>query len=114
MSIGRNATNIGEVAAQDGKNCLERSIIADVTAGYPFTPMATEPTYCYHCRMHHPRDEMRLIVTKTGKRWRCIRSIEATQQGPEAREAYGRQVSEINKAESKSRAQRMNNLLQEK
>ncbi len=114
MSIGRNATNIGEGAAQDGKNCLERSIIADVTAGYPFTPMATEPTYCYHCRMHHPRNEMRLIVTKTGKRWRCIRSIEATQQGPEAREAYGRQVSEINKAESKSRAQRMNNLLQEK
>ncbi|MDP2821861.1 MAG: hypothetical protein Q8O52_04155 [Sulfuritalea sp.] len=76
--------------------------------------MATEQTYCYHCRTHHPRNEMRLIVTKTGKRWRCIRSIEATQQGPEAREAYGRQVSEINKAESKSRAQRLNNLLQEK
>jgi hypothetical protein len=77
-------------------------------------PTSIEPTYCYHCRTHHPRNEMRLIVTKTGKRWRCIRSIEATQQGPEAREAYGRQVSEINKAESKSRAQRMNNLLQEK
>ena len=55
--------------------------------------MATESTYCYHCRTHHPRNEMRLIVTKTGKRWRCIRSIEATQQGPEAREAYGHQVS---------------------
>ena len=57
---------------------------------------------------------MRLIVTKTGKRWRCLRSIEATLQGAEALEAYGRQVSETNKAESKSRAQRMNNLLQEK
>jgi len=76
--------------------------------------MATDLTYCYHCRTHHPRSEMRLIITKTGKRWRCIRSIEATQQGPEAREAYGRQISEINKAESKSRAQRLNNLLQEK
>jgi hypothetical protein len=65
--------------------------------------MATEQTYCYHCRSHHPRNEMRLIVTKTGKRWRCIRSIEATQQGAAAREAYGRQISEINKAESKSR-----------
>ncbi len=54
------------------------------------------------------------MVTKTGKRWRCIRSIEATQQGREAREAYGRLVSEINRAESKSRAQRLNNLLQEK
>jgi hypothetical protein len=61
-----------------------------------------------------PRNEMRLMVTKTGKRWRCIRSIEATQQGREAREAYGRLVSEINRAESKSRAQRLNNLLQEK
>jgi hypothetical protein len=52
--------------------------------------------------------------TTPGKRWRCIRSIEATQQGAAAREAYGRQISEINKAESKSRAQRLNNLLQEK
>ena len=100
--------------AQDGTNSAGRGIITTVTPGFRFIPMATEQTYCYHCRTHHPRNEMRLIVTKTGKRWRCIRSIEATQQGPEAREAYGRQVSEINKAESKSRAQRMNNLLQEK
>jgi hypothetical protein len=114
MPIKRDAANIGEAAPQDETIGAPRSIIAGITAGYPFKPMATEPTYCYHCRMHHPRNEMRLIVTKTGKRWRCIRSIEATQQGPEAREAYGRQVSEINKAESKSRAQRMNNLLQEK
>lgn len=73
-----------------------------------------ETAFCYHCRAHHPKSEMRQIETKAGKRWRCIRSIEATRQGPEAREAYGRLISEINKAESKSRAQRMNNLLQEK
>ena len=60
------------------------------------------------------RKRRSLVVTKPGKRWRCIRSIEATQQGREAREAYGRLVSEINRAESKSRAQRLNNLLQEK
>jgi len=100
--------------AQDGTNGVARGIIAPVTARFRTDPMATEQTYCYHCRTHHPRNEMRLIVTKTGKRWRCIRSIEATRQGPAAREAYGRQVSEINKAESKSRAQRMNNILQEK
>ena len=88
--------------------------MAGVLANRPHTPMATDQTYCYHCRTHHPRNEMRLIVTKTGKRWRCIRSIEATRQGAAAREAYGRQISEINKAESKSRAQRLNNLLQEK
>lgn len=91
-----------------------RSIITDIEALHPPSIMTNESTYCYHCRTHHPREEMRLIVTKTGKRWRCIRSIQATQQGPLAREAYGRQVSEINKAESKSRAQRMNNPLQEK
>ena len=73
-----------------------------------------EPTYCYHCRTHHPRDEMRRLVTKTGTRWRCIRSIEATQRGIEAREAYGRQVSEMNRAESKARAQRLNHALHEK
>ena len=66
--------------------------------------MATDLTYCYHCRTHHPRSEMRLIITKTGKRWRCIRSIEATRQGQAAREAYGRQVSEMNKSEAQSRA----------
>lgn len=77
-------------------------------------PGMSETAFCYHCRQHHPKTEMRQIETKAGKRWRCIRSIQATQQGPEAREAYGRQISEINKAESKSRAQRLNNLLQEK
>jgi len=74
----------------------------------------TETAFCYHCRAHHPKTEMRLIETKAGKRWRCIRSIEATKQGQAAREAYGRQVSEMNKAESRNRAQRMNNALQEK
>ncbi len=74
----------------------------------------TETAFCYHCRSHHPKTEMRLIETKAGKRWRCIRSIEATKQGQAAREAYGRQVSEMNKAESRSRAQRMNSSLQEK
>ena len=39
----------------------------------------------YHCRQHPPRSEMRLIETEAGKRWRCIRSIEATRQGQAAR-----------------------------
>lgn len=78
------------------------------------TKETKELVYCYHCRTHHPREEMRRMVTKTGTRWRCIRSIEATQRGLEAREAYGRQVSEMNKAESKARAQRLNSVLQEK
>jgi hypothetical protein len=63
-----------------------------------------ETAFCYHCRQHHPKTEMRQIETKAGKRWRCIRSIEATRQGQAAREAYGRQVSEMNKSEAQSRA----------
>ena len=59
--------------------------------------------YCYHCRVQHSPEEMRLIVSKTGKRWRCIKSIEATRKGREAREAYGRQVSASNKAEAQAK-----------
>ncbi|MBP9713028.1 MAG: hypothetical protein KBD60_04950 [Sterolibacterium sp.] len=60
--------------------------------------------FCYHCRTHHPKEEMRQIETKGGKRWRCIKSIQATKQGREAREAFGRQMSENNRAEAESKA----------
>jgi len=60
--------------------------------------------YCYHCRIYHPKEEMRQIETKGGKRWRCIKSIEATKRGMEAREAFGRQTTDINKAEAQSKA----------
>lgn len=43
---------------------------------------------------------MRLVVTKTGKRWRCFQSIEAAKVNREQREAFGRQVTEANKAEA--------------
>jgi len=60
--------------------------------------------FCYHCRTHHPKEEMRQIETKGGKRWRCIKSIKATKQGREAREAVGRQMSANNRAEAESKA----------
>lgn len=66
--------------------------------------MAAETAYCYHCGKHHPIAEMRQIATKTGKRWRCIKSIEATRVNRETRDAFGRKVTEINRAESQSRA----------
>ncbi len=47
---------------------------------------------------------MRLIDTKAGKRWRCIRSIEATKKGRAEREAYGKQVTAMNKAEAQRKA----------
>jgi len=47
---------------------------------------------------------MRQIETKSGKRWRCIKSIEATKQGRAARENFGKQTTDINKAEAQSKA----------
>jgi hypothetical protein len=58
--------------------------------------------YCYHCRMHHPKEEMRQVDCKIGKRWRCIKSIEATKRGQDARVAFGQRTSAINKADSQS------------
>jgi hypothetical protein len=60
--------------------------------------------YCYHCRIHHPAAEMRQIETKSGKRWRCIKSIIAAKQGSEARAAFGRQTTDLNRAEAQSKA----------
>jgi hypothetical protein len=64
--------------------------------------------HCYHCRRHHPYEEMRQVMTSPGKRWRCIRSVEATRQGKAAREAFGRTVTEVNKAESAAKARIIN------
>lgn len=52
--------------------------------------------YCYHCGRHHPKEEMRQIATKGGKRWRCIKSIEATKRGTAERDAFGKQVTANN------------------
>lgn len=65
--------------------------------------------YCYHCGTRHAREEMRQIPTKGGTRWRCIRSIEASRQGRTEREAFGRQTTANNKAETQSKQNRMAN-----
>jgi hypothetical protein len=49
---------------------------------------------------------MRLVVSKTGKRWRCHQSIEAAKVSREQREAFGRQISLANKADAKKMQQR--------
>lgn len=67
--------------------------------------MPPSTAYCYHCGTHHPIEEMRQIVAKGGgKRWRCIKSIEATKKAIAERDAFGKQVTAINKAESQSKA----------
>lgn len=63
----------------------------------------SQTAYCYHCGIHHSIEVMRQIETKTGKRWRCIKSIEASRQGRAEREAFGRRMTENNKAEAQAR-----------
>jgi hypothetical protein len=50
---------------------------------------------------------MKLVVTKTGKRWRCYQSIAAAKADKAQREAFGRQVSEVNKAEAQKQQRLM-------
>ena len=66
---------------------------------------STETVYCYHCGRHHPRQEMRQIETKNGKKWRCIQSIEATKKSAAQRDAFGKSITDINASENQSRTQ---------
>lgn len=65
--------------------------------------MSSSTIFCYHCHAQHPREQMRLVVSKTGKRWRCIMSIEAAKKTRQEREAFGRKVSAENKADARAR-----------
>jgi len=65
--------------------------------------------YCYHCSVRHPPEDMRQVSTKGGMRWRCIKSIEAAQQGAEARESFGKKTTADNKASTRSIKSRMAN-----
>jgi hypothetical protein len=71
--------------------------------------MNTETEFCYSCARRHPVDEMRQILTKTGMRWRCIKSIEAARQGRAEREAFGSQTTANNGADRQAQIQRMPN-----
>lgn len=56
----------------------------------------SDTAYCYHCGRHHPIEEMRQLHSKGGKRWRCIKSIQASKQGIAQRDAFGRQMTAMN------------------
>ena len=62
----------------------------------------TDTIFCYHCRARHPIDEVRRISTRSGKRWRCIKSIVASRNGLHEREAFGLQTTAFNKAMAES------------
>jgi len=71
--------------------------------------LMSKTAFCYHCATHHPKADMRQIVTKGGSRWRCIKSIKASQMGPAERAAFGRQTTAINKADMEAAKRRMTN-----
>lgn len=62
-----------------------------------------QTAYCYHCGVHHPIDEMRQIYTKGGKRMRCVKSIAAAKAEIAQRDAFGRRMTENNKAEAQAK-----------
>ncbi len=55
-----------------------------------------EMLFCYCCQTHHPKDRMRLFNTRSGRRWRCISSIEAAFGSTQERDSFGRRQTEIN------------------
>jgi hydrogenase maturation factor len=63
----------------------------------------SETAFCYHCGTYHAVEEMRQTLTKAGKRWRCIRSIEASNVGIAKRDAFGKQFTAINKVDAKAK-----------
>jgi hypothetical protein len=46
--------------------------------------------------MMHAEETMRVITVRNGRRWRCIRSIEAAKKSVKERDAFGREVSAFN------------------
>lgn len=56
----------------------------------------SDKVFCYHCRSYHTSEQVRLIQTKNGKRWRCKQSLQASRASTEARDAFGEAVRRQN------------------
>lgn len=70
----------------------------------------TEMLYCYCCRVHHPKEQMRLYPTRHGWRWRCLRSIEAAHRSQAERDAFGQMQSDMNREAKRDTTLRQNEL----
>jgi hypothetical protein len=65
----------------------------------------TETKFCYCCRIHHDKTQMRLFPTRHGYRWRCLRSIEAATSSRQERNAFGLRQTEINREAARRAAE---------
>ena len=64
----------------------------------------TDTVFCYACRKHHPMSDVTLVQSKGGvKRWRCRKSIALARNSRDERDAFGKAVSELNRAISLSK-----------
>ena len=60
-----------------------------------------DTVFCYCCRTHHPREQMRLFRTRHGFRWRCLRTIDAARRPSGERDEFGRQMTAQNREQSR-------------
>ena len=67
----------------------------------------TDTLFCYCCRIHHPKDQMRRFVTSHGERWRCLRSIKAAGRSRGERDAFGHRQSTMNRLAASEQAERV-------
>lgn len=58
----------------------------------------SDTVFCYSCRKYHARAEVTLVQSKGVKRWRCLKSIAESQKSRDQRDAYGRAITELNRA----------------
>jgi hypothetical protein len=101
--------------------CKKSSRHLSLTFGRDHSPVSirglrkmTEEIFCYHCRRHHPRGEVQLFETKTGKRWRCTKSLVARKAGVSQRDAFGLAVTAANQTRfSKAKLRAMPHCLRE-
>ena len=66
----------------------------------------TDKVYCYHCRCLHFSDEVMLVQTANGRRWRCQKSMHLSQRSRAQRDAFGKSVSQLNQTRQAQRQER--------
>ena len=63
-----------------------------------------DTVFCYSCRKHHPLTEVTLVFSKGVKRWRCRKSIAESQKSRDQRDAFGKAITEFNRAMSRGKS----------
>jgi hypothetical protein len=66
----------------------------------------TDKVYCYHCRCVHFSNEVMLVQTANGRRWRCEKSMRFSKRSRAQRDAFGKSVSQMNQTRHAQRQER--------